>query len=109
LEDASVRFTDPPLGDKSCEVNGTLRNRTPDKILTAIEVTVFNAEGSAIATARAESFNREKDGRAEGIPVNTLRPGESGFFHELLSDLGGHLLRTCSGIARVELTDAIFE
>ena len=109
LEDASVRFTDAPLGDPTCEVNGTLRNRTPDRVLTAIEVTASNAAGSAIATARAEFFTRERDGRGEPAPRGTLRPGESGFFHALLSDLQGRLLRTCNGIARIDLTEAIFE
>ena len=111
LEDASVMSEDPPLGEKTCEANGTVRNRTPNRILTAIEVIAFSPDGTAVATARADNFVRESNGRAEpgGAPRGTLRPGESGFFHELLSDAQGRLLRTCSGIARIELTEAIFE
>ena len=109
LEDASLRHEDPPLGDKTCEANGTVRNQTPDKTLVAIEVTAFNAQGSAIAVARADGFTREKNGRADPASQDDpLRPGESGFFDSPLVDSQGRVLRSCTGIARLELTGVTF-
>ncbi len=110
LEDASLRFEDPPLGGPTCEANGTVRNKTPDKTLIGIEVTAFNVQGSANAIARADGFTREDNGRAASgsFGSDPLRPGQSGFFHALLADAQGRFLHTCDGIARIELTGATF-
>lgn len=110
LEDASLGFEDPPLGGPTCEANGTVRNKTPDKTLIGIEVTAFNAQGSAIAIARADGFTREDNGRAASgsFGRDPLRPGQSGFFHALLADGQARLLHTCDGIVRIELTGVTF-
>ena len=103
LEDGSLEVT----GNR-CQATGTVRNHTPDKILAGIEVTAFNAQGSAVAAALADGFTLERDGRAVFASFGEpLRPGQSGFFHSLLVGPEGGL-RSCNGIARIELTGVTF-
>ncbi len=99
LEGASVISDDPgsnPFGEGRCNVAGSVRNDTPDKILQAMVLTAFDSEGSVMATAHVERFEFYHT-------KPTVRPGESaGFFEQLLG------LHTCNDIVRIELTEAFF-
>ena len=101
LEGVRLNFFDPgnPLGEKTCDVTGMVRNDTPDKILHAMLLSAVNSEGSRIAIARVERFGVASFGAP---PKPTVLPGESAAF-------GGQLLglHACSEVARIELTEAL--
>jgi hypothetical protein len=91
---------------RECDLSGTVRNET-DKTLTALVVTAFDLTGSTIAAVRIDSFQGQG---SEGPLSGTVPPQASrAFFAASFRDLQGHRFKECSGIARVEPTDAIFE
>ena len=90
------------VDSNTCEVHGSVRNGTDHRILDAIFLTAFNVNGTPVASALVETF-----------PVgfrshDTLAPGEAGAILATLRTQDNHPLRSCAGIMRVELEDAIF-